>query len=99
MFPPIHVPSAAELAEKYAQLQSIMNSESARSKEVTSTFDLNALKTMASKVVGKECREVLMVGEGVFLNPSLYVFDNPCDILQVASIKYDNPEDFPSHLL
>jgi hypothetical protein len=71
------VPSAAELGEQFAQLQNLTKPEFiAQTKEVTSTFDLNALKTMASKMMAKECLEVFMVAEGVFLSPPLYVLDN-----------------------
>jgi hypothetical protein len=66
------VPSVAELAERHARLKSTgMKRELvARSEAVTSTFDLNALKTAASNIMAKECREVFMVDEGAF--PTLF---------------------------
>ena len=59
------------------------------SKEVTASFNLDALKTAASAVIGQRCLGVFLIAEGLCLHP-VHLEENtqPSVNWQAVSIRY-----------
>jgi len=61
------VPSPAMLQKGFTEFLSATREESRHcSKQVTASFDLNALKVAGERATGNTCSDVFLVGEGDF---------------------------------